>query len=110
MTSFDIIPAIDILNGQLVRLTQGDYDKIENYDKTPVEMAQFYEDADVKRLHIVDLDGAKDGELINHHLLKDIRNSFSGKIEFGGGVRSIQTVQNLKRNWHRLHHIRVFTS
>lgn len=96
MNKFHVIPAIDILNGELVRLTQGSYDQVENYAHTPIEMAQIYEDNGISRLHIVDLDGAKDGKLINHHLLEGIRETFTGEIEFGGGVRNQDTVEELR--------------
>ena len=93
MNNFSIIPAIDILNGQLVRLTQGQYDHVESYAKTPQDMAKEFESFGVPRIHIVDLDGAKDGKLVNSDILRDIRSIYSGKIEFGGGVRSVETVQ-----------------
>ncbi len=95
MTQYQIIPAIDILNGELVRLTQGRYEDVENYQNTPIEMAEIYQKNGITRLHIVDLDGAKDGKLVNHHLLSDIRKAFSGEIEFGGGVRTKETVEEL---------------
>ena len=92
---FNIIPAIDILNGQLVRLSQGSYSDVETYDITPIEIAKKYENNGAKRIHIVDLDGAKDGRLINHNLLKEIRESVNCDIEFGGGVRNQETVHEL---------------
>ncbi len=93
MTGFSIIPAIDILNGQLVRLTQGQYDQVESYAKTPQDMAKDFESFGVPRIHIVDLDGAKDGKLVNSSILSDIRSIYSGKIEFGGGIRSVDTAR-----------------
>ncbi|MBT5855854.1 1-(5-phosphoribosyl)-5-[(5-phosphoribosylamino)methylideneamino]imidazole-4-carboxamide isomerase [bacterium] len=93
---FEIIPAIDIIDGKLVRLTQGDYNQVESYNKSPEDMAQEFVDAGARRIHIVDLDGAKDGRLQNEALLKRIRERCPNvDIEFGGGIRTIETAQQL---------------
>jgi phosphoribosylformimino-5-aminoimidazole carboxamide ribotide isomerase len=92
---FKVIPAIDILNGKVVRLTKGDYNRVDHYDYTPAELAKEYESNGATRIHIVDLDGAKDGKLTNLDKLKEIRNTVQCELEFGGGVRSQETVQTL---------------
>lgn len=83
-----IIPAIDILDGRVVRLTQGRYDKVEFYEKTPVEFAKYFVDNGIKRIHLVDLDGAKDGTLVNRHVFESIRKNVSCELELGGGIRT----------------------
>ena len=65
-----IIPAIDIIDGKCVRLTQGDYAQKKVYNENPLEVAKMFEDAGLKRLHLVDLDGAKSGHIINHKVLQ----------------------------------------
>ncbi len=92
---FEIIPAIDLLDGQVVRLTQGDYDRITNYSYTPVELAKLYESHGAATIHVVDLDGARAGRLVNQKALSDIRNAVHCRIEFGGGVRSLETAKTL---------------
>ncbi len=68
--SIEIIPAIDILHGKCVRLTQGDYDTKKIYNEHPLEVARQFEDAGLKRLHLVDLDGAKEGRVKNWNVLE----------------------------------------
>jgi len=84
--SIEIIPAIDILNGKCVRLTQGDYTSGKIYNERPLEVARQFEDAGLKRLHLVDLDGAKEGRVKNWKLLEDISNKTDLTIDFGGGI------------------------
>lgn len=84
----EILPAIDIINGECVRLSQGDYSRKTTYAATPVEMARLYAGAGIKRLHLVDLDGAKTGQPCNLHVLRDIAAEGLLKIEWGGGVKS----------------------
>ena len=84
--SIEIIPAIDILNGKCVRLTQGDYTSGKIYNEQPLEVARQFEDAGLKRLHLVDLDGAKDGRVRNWNLLETIASKTSLTIDFGGGI------------------------
>ncbi len=84
-----IIPAIDIINGKCVRLTKGDYAQQKIYNDNPVEVAKQFEAAGIKRLHIVDLDGAKAGKIINLDMLEKIAAATKLEIDFGGGVKSI---------------------
>ena len=83
-----IIPAIDIIEGRCVRLSKGDYDRQKVYDAQPLDMAHAYEDAGVKRLHLVDLDGAKAGGPQNLATLEQIATRTNLEIEFGGGIKS----------------------
>jgi phosphoribosylformimino-5-aminoimidazole carboxamide ribotide isomerase len=83
-----IIPAIDIINGKCVRLTQGDYAQQTLYNENPLEVAQQFESVGVKYLHLVDLDGAKQKKIVNHHVLQTIAQKTKLKIDFGGGVQS----------------------
>ncbi len=88
-----IIPAIDIIGGKCVRLTQGDYSQKKEYADNPVEMAKRFEDAGITRLHLVDLDGAKAKKIINHAVLEGIAKGTKLKIDFGGGVQSHADIQ-----------------
>lgn len=90
-----IIPAIDIINGKCVRLTKGDYAQQKVYSDNPLEMAKQFEDAGIQRLHIVDLDGAKAGKIVNLAVLETIASKTSLIIDFGGGVKSITDVGNI---------------
>lgn len=83
-----IIPAIDIIEGKCVRLTQGDYSQKKTYNENPLEVAKMFEDAGIKRLHLVDLDGAKQKKIINAKVLETIASKTSLHIDFGGGVQS----------------------
>ena len=82
-----IIPAIDIINGQCVRLEQGDYSRKKSYDKNPVEWAKKFEDAGFKYLHLVDLDGAKSGKPVNLQVLEQICNKTNLHVDYGGGIK-----------------------
>jgi phosphoribosylformimino-5-aminoimidazole carboxamide ribotide isomerase len=82
----EIIPAIDIINGKCVRLSQGDYNLKTEYDSDPVDMALQFQDVGVKRLHLVDLDGAKARKITNWKTLERIAIKTNLKIDFGGGV------------------------
>jgi phosphoribosylformimino-5-aminoimidazole carboxamide ribotide isomerase len=88
-----IIPAIDIIEGRCVRLSKGDYDRQKVYDAQPLDMAKAYEDAGVKRLHLVDLDGAKAGGPQNLATLEQIASHTSLEVEFGGGIKSTDALQ-----------------
>lgn len=88
---FEVIPAIDLLNGEVVRLTQGDYSQVENYKMSPPHTAQLFFNAGATRIHLVDLDGAKDGRMVNLETIKSIRNSVDCTLEVGGGIRSVET-------------------
>jgi phosphoribosylformimino-5-aminoimidazole carboxamide ribotide isomerase len=83
-----IIPAIDLIDGKAVRLTQGDYNRKTEYNARPLEVAQQFEDAGLTRLHLVDLDGAKAKRVINHKVLETIASRTKLWIDFGGGVQS----------------------
>jgi phosphoribosylformimino-5-aminoimidazole carboxamide ribotide isomerase len=91
--SIEIIPAIDILHGKCVRLTQGDYETGKIYNEQPLEVARQFEDAGLKRLHLVDLDGAKDGRVKNWNLLETIAAKTGLIIDFGGGISSAKDLQ-----------------
>lgn len=84
----EIIPAIDLIDGKCVRLSQGDYNEKKVYNEDPLEVAKMFEDAGITRLHLVDLDGAKAKRIINHKVLESIATNTSLIIDFGGGVQS----------------------
>lgn len=83
-----IIPAIDLIHGKCVRLTKGDYAQMKIYNEDPLEIAKQFEDAGLKHLHLVDLDGAKAGEIINWKVLEKLATKTSLFIDFGGGLKS----------------------
>jgi len=87
-----IIPAIDIIGGKCVRLTQGDYNQKKEYHDSPLEMAKRFEDAGITRLHLVDLDGAKAKKIINKEVLQNIAMGTSLQVDFGGGVQSNEDI------------------
>jgi len=84
----DIIPAIDLIEGKCVRLSQGDYDRKTTYNENPLEVAKAFEDHGVRRLHLVDLDGAKAQHIVNHRVLENIATHTSLVIDFGGGLKT----------------------
>ncbi|ELR70887.1 Phosphoribosylformimino-5-aminoimidazole carboxamide ribotide isomerase [Fulvivirga imtechensis AK7] len=88
-----IIPAIDIIDGKCVRLTQGDYNKKKIYNENPIEVAREFEDAGLKFLHMVDLDGAKAGRIVNYSVLEKVATQTSLSIDFGGGIKSDQDIE-----------------
>lgn len=90
-----IIPAIDIIDGKCVRLTQGDYSQKKIYNENPLEVARSFEDAGLKYIHLVDLDGAKAGEVINWTVIKDIATKTSLHVDFGGGIKKEKEVERL---------------
>ncbi|HQQ97802.1 MAG TPA: 1-(5-phosphoribosyl)-5-[(5-phosphoribosylamino)methylideneamino]imidazole-4-carboxamide isomerase [Cyclobacteriaceae bacterium] len=90
-----IIPAIDIIGGKCVRLTQGDYGKMKIYRENPVEVAKEFEEADLEYLHLVDLDGAKKGRVVNWKIIESIQAETALKVDFGGGVKTEQEVEEL---------------
>ena len=83
-----IIPAIDIINGKCVRLTKGDYGTQKIYSENPLEMAKLFEDSGIEYLHLVDLDGAKSGQIVNYKTLEQIATNTNLKIDIGGGLKS----------------------
>lgn len=88
-----IIPAIDIIDGKCVRLTQGDYEQKKIYNENPLEVAKQFENAGLRRLHLVDLDGAKEKKVKNWKVLETIASKTSLIIDFGGGVASENDVR-----------------
>ena len=88
-----IFPSIDIKDKKCVRLVKGDFDNKTEYNMSPVEQAEKYKDYGFKNLHIVDLDGALNGETVNLDIIQKIVNKFDLKIEIGGGVRSLESIQ-----------------
>ena len=84
----EIIPAIDLLDGKCVRLTKGDYSKTKIYSENPLDVAKSFEAAGIRRLHLVDLDGAKAQHIVNHQILREIATKTSLVIDFGGGIKS----------------------
>jgi phosphoribosylformimino-5-aminoimidazole carboxamide ribotide isomerase len=88
-----IIPAIDIIGGKCVRLTQGDYGQKKEYHDSPLEMAKRFEGAGIKRLHLVDLDGAKAKKIVNREVLKTIAKETTLQVDFGGGVQSDEDIE-----------------
>ena len=93
-----IFPAIDILNGQCVRLIQGDYNKEKVYSNSPVDMAKQWEEKGAEYIHIVDLDGAKTGRSINQEIILEIAKTVNVPIQVGGGIRSLETIENYLEN------------
>lgn len=91
----EIIPALDIIDGKCVRLTEGDYSRKTVYNENPVEVAKQFEDAGIQRLHLVDLDGAKKGEVSNITVLEKIASSTQLRIDFGGGIKSEETLKSV---------------
>ena len=84
----EIIPAIDLIDGKCVRLTQGDYAQKKIYNQNPLEIAKSFEAASIRRLHLVDLDGAKAQHIVNYRVLHDIATQTSLVIDFGGGLKT----------------------
>ena len=91
----EIIPATDIIDGQCVRLTQGDYAQSRSYDTTPLAMAQAFEAIVVKRMHLVDLDGAKASHPCNLDTLRAIASATSLTIEWGGGIKTTECLRDV---------------
>jgi len=90
-----IIPAIDIINGKCVRLTNGDYALQKIYNDNPVEVAKQFEDAGITRLHMVDLDGAKAGTIVNLKVLEAVAAQTKLVIDFGGGIKKINDIESV---------------
>lgn len=89
----EIIPAIDIIDGKCVRLTHGDYSQKKIYNEHPLEVAKQFEDAGLRRLHLVDLDGAKDGSVRNWKVLEAVAGKTALVVDFGGGIKTEKDVQ-----------------
>ncbi len=86
----EIIPAIDIINGKCVRLSQGDFATVKTYSDDPVSVVRQFEACGLKRLHMVDLDGAKSGTISNRHVLETVAKATNLKIDFGGGLNTAE--------------------
>lgn len=89
----ELIPAIDMIEGKCVRLTQGDYATRKVYNEDPLEVAKAFEDAGIRRLHVVDLDGAKAGHIVNYRVLEKLAGHTSLVIDFGGGLKQTKDVE-----------------
>ena len=90
-----IIPAIDLIDGKCVRLIKGNFDAKKVYDKDPLETAKEFENIGIEYLHIIDLDGAKQGKIMNLPTMEKIAKNTSLKIQVGGGIREITDAENL---------------
>ena len=90
----NVIPAIDLIDGKCVRLTKGDYNQKKQYDASPLDMALRYQDIGIRRLHVVDLDGAKSSSPKNLHVLEEIATRTSLDIEWGGGIKSDESLRD----------------
>lgn len=91
--NIELIPAIDIIDGKCVRLTKGDYDQKKVYNENPVEVAQHFESLGFKRLHVVDLDGAKSKHIVNDGVLRAITVATSLVVDFGGGIKTEEDIE-----------------
>lgn len=89
----ELIPAIDIINGQCVRLTKGDYDQKTVYRDSPAEVAREFEEIGFKRLHMVDLDGAKSKHIVNSLVLRRVTTETHLTVDFGGGIKTDEDIQ-----------------
>jgi len=90
-----IFPAIDLKNGKCVRLTKGDFKSEKIYNENPIDQAEIFSKAGFKYLHIIDLDGAVEGSLVNLEVIKKIVKKFNFKVEIGGGIRTEESVKKL---------------
>lgn len=88
-----IIPAIDLIDGKCVRLTQGDYNQQTTYNEDPLEVAKAFEDHGIQHLHLVDLDGARSKQIVNHKVLEKLASKTDLKIDFGGGIKSDEDIR-----------------
>jgi len=90
-----VIPAIDLLGGQVVRLKKGNYEEVTVYEKNPLNIARKFADAGFDHIHIVDLDGARSGKFENLHLINDIKERTGLSIQTGGGIRTFEHCEKL---------------
>ena len=91
----ELIPAIDIIDGKCVRLVQGQYQQKKTYSDQPLQVARHFAGLGVRRLHLVDLDGAKAGKLVNLDILQSIAEDTALVIDFGGGIKSDEDIQSV---------------
>lgn len=89
----EIIPAIDVIDGKCVRLSKGDYDTKKIYNEDPLEVALQFADWGLRRLHVVDLDGAKAGHIVNHKVLERICGHTDMTVDFGGGLKTTEDLR-----------------
>ncbi|MBC7798557.1 MAG: 1-(5-phosphoribosyl)-5-[(5-phosphoribosylamino)methylideneamino]imidazole-4-carboxamide isomerase [Pyrinomonadaceae bacterium] len=92
---FDVIPAIDVIDGKCVRLKNGDFTQMKIYDDSPLETARLFENIGLRRLHVVDLDGAKSGKVTNIKVLEAIANNTKLQIDFGGGIKTLDDANSV---------------
>jgi len=90
-----VFPAMDIKGGKCVRLLKGDFDKVTQYEKSPIAQATHFFNLGFKNIHIIDLDGALEGKLVNKNLIKKISENTKLKIQIGGGIRSLEDIKEL---------------
>ncbi len=90
-----IIPAIDVIDGKCVRLTQGDYAQKKIYNENPLEVARSFVDAGITHLHLVDLDGARQGKVVNWTVIESITRGTNLRVDFGGGIKTTEEIQRL---------------
>ncbi len=98
MNSIELIPAIDIINGQCVRLTKGDYNQKTVYNDSPLLVAHEFEKIGFKRLHVVDLDGAKSKHIVNSQALHQITSETQLQVDFGGGIKTDEDIETAFAN------------
>jgi phosphoribosylformimino-5-aminoimidazole carboxamide ribotide isomerase len=91
----EIIPAIDLIDGKCVRLTEGDYAQKKVYNEHPLEVAKQFESAGMRRLHLVDLDGAKAGHVVNLAVLESVASGTGLKVDFGGGIKTQEDLSSV---------------
>jgi len=91
----EIIPAIDLIDGKCVRLSQGDFSQKKIYNENPLEVAKEFEDFGLKQLHIVDLDGAKNGKVTNLKVLETVAKNTNLMIDFGGGIKTDEDINSV---------------
>ncbi|PWE01237.1 1-(5-phosphoribosyl)-5-[(5-phosphoribosylamino)methylideneamino]imidazole-4-carboxamide isomerase [Marinilabilia rubra] len=89
----ELIPAIDIIDGKCVRLSKGDYNTKKVYNEDPLEVARQFQDSGISRLHLVDLDGAKAGQIINYNILEKIAGNTNLVVDFGGGLKTTEDLR-----------------
>ena len=89
----EIVPAIDIIDGKCVRLSKGDYNAQKTYSDSPLDVALRFQDAGIKRLHLVDLDGARSKHIVNYPVLEAITNHTDLTVDFGGGIKSTSDLE-----------------
>ncbi len=90
-----IIPAIDIMNGQCVRLTRGDFSTRQEYSSTPADIAKMFVENGFSRIHLVDLDGARQGKVVNWKILEQIASIHGAEVDFGGGVKTLNDAKKI---------------